>query len=320
VQAEDVAVAAHEAGLAPGRDAAERRAALGVHHDAGVHRHVAEGAGAEPLGLPEGRHLLGRDVERHLAGPAAVDDLLGAVLLRRQADRRRLDAQREVLRDDGDGEPVGREVARHGEDARVVVAELEPRRQHRHVRVVQLDPERPPVADRHGEVEAVVLHPQVVEQPQRLPGEVAELGVVPLALELADDHDGQHHVVLGEPEHGLRVGEQHRGVEHVGALRDRRAPRLPRAGRGGPPGLVGAGLGAGLVQRGHDDSISGCRGTRSHAAETAVVRLEDELAWPPRPGDLPGDANLRRARRPCRRRRAASCDDQVNDPQVMVET
>ena len=47
--------------------------------------------------------------------------------------------------------------------------------------------------------------------------EEAQLRVVALALELGDDHDRQHHLVLGEPQQGLRVREQHRGVENVGS-------------------------------------------------------------------------------------------------------
>ena len=42
-------------------------------------------------------------------------------------------------------------------------------------------------ADRLGLGSPAVLDAQVVEEPQRLPGEVAELGVVALALQLADD-------------------------------------------------------------------------------------------------------------------------------------
>ena len=54
--------------------------------------------------------------------------------------------------------------------------------------------------------------------PQRLPGEVADLGVVALALELRDHDDGKDHRVLGEAEQRPRIGQQHRGVEHVRPL------------------------------------------------------------------------------------------------------
>ncbi len=77
----------------------------------------------------------------------------------------------------------------------------------------------PPVADRQRRVQPPVLHAQVVEQPQRLPGEVAELGVVPLGLQLGDHHDRQHDLVLGEAQQRLRVGQQHGGVEDEGAAR-----------------------------------------------------------------------------------------------------
>ena len=60
-------------------------------------------------------------------------------------------------------------------------------------------------------------HAQLVEHPQRRPREVAELGVVPLALELGDHHDRQDDLVLVEAAYRRRVGQQDRGVEDVGA-------------------------------------------------------------------------------------------------------
>ena len=61
------------------------------------------------------------------------------------------------------------------------------------------------------------IDPQLVEHPQRRPGEEAELRVVPLALELGDHHDREHHLVLGEAAQRAGVGQQHAGVEDVGA-------------------------------------------------------------------------------------------------------
>jgi hypothetical protein len=75
------------------------------------------------------------------------------------------------------------------------------------------------VADRHGSVEAPGCDPQVVEQAQGRAGEVAELGVVALGLELGDDDHRQHHLVLLEAGDRARVGQQDRGVEHVRATR-----------------------------------------------------------------------------------------------------
>ena len=63
-------------------------------------------------------------------------------------------------------------------------------------------------------VEAPVGDPELVEHPERATGEVAQLGVVPLALELGDDHDREHHLVLIEAKHGAGVGQQDRGVKH----------------------------------------------------------------------------------------------------------
>ena len=71
-------------------------------------------------------------------------------------------------------------------------------------------------ADRDGAVEAAVLQAQVVEHAQSLTGEPAELVMVAFTLEFADDDQRKHHVVLGEPGHGPRVGQQHGGVQNVG--------------------------------------------------------------------------------------------------------
>jgi hypothetical protein len=48
----------------------------------------------------------------------------------------------------------------------------------------------PGVVDGDRHVEASVAGPHVVEEAQRLAGEEAELGVVPLGLEFGDDHHG----------------------------------------------------------------------------------------------------------------------------------
>ena len=110
------------------------------------------------------------------------------------------------------------EVVGDREDPRVVVAEPEAGRQRRGVGVVELDPDRAAgVTDRHRLVEPAVQHAQLVERPQRGPGEVAQLGVVALALQLGDDHDRQDDLVLVEAAERARVGEQDAGVEDVGA-------------------------------------------------------------------------------------------------------
>ena len=149
--------------------------------------------------------------------PAGVDGQLGAVLLRVETDRRRLDAHRQVLADDRHVGALGGEIGGHREDAGVVVTEPETDRQPRDVAVVELDVQGAAGrTDRHGPVQTARLDPQLVEHPQRGPGEIAEFGVVPLALELGDDDDREHDVVLVEPQNRPRVREQHRGVEHIG--------------------------------------------------------------------------------------------------------
>ena len=110
------------------------------------------------------------------------------------------------------------QVVRDGEDPGVVVAEPEARGQRGGVGVVELDPQRAAlVADRDRAVEPAVLHPQLVEAAQRRAGEVAELGVVALGLQLGDDDDREDDVVLLEAAYRRRVGEQDARVEDVGA-------------------------------------------------------------------------------------------------------
>ena len=155
---------------------------------------------------------------RHPGPAGAGDGQLGAVLLGEQADRGRLDPQRQVLGDDGDVVPLGLQVAGDREDPGVVVPQPVAGGQHAGVRVVELDTERAAeVPDRDGGVEPAVPDPELVEQPQGLPGEVAELRMVPLGLQLRDHDDRQHDLVLVEAGHGVGVGQQHAGVENVGA-------------------------------------------------------------------------------------------------------
>ena len=61
-----------------------------------------------------------------------------------------------------------------------------------------------------------MLDAELVEVTQRLPGEVAEFGVVPLGLELGDHDHRDDDGMLGEAEEGPRIAQQHRGVEDVG--------------------------------------------------------------------------------------------------------
>ncbi len=163
-------------------------------------------------------HVVGGDVELGHAGPAGGDRELGAVLLGEQAHRGRLDPQREVLGDDGDVVALGLEVAGDRQDPGVGLAAADPvaGRQYRGVRVVELDPDgAAELADRDRLVQAPEPDPEVVEQPQRLAGEVAQLRVVPLGLQLGDHDHGEDDLVLLETGHRQRVRQQHTGVENV---------------------------------------------------------------------------------------------------------
>ena len=217
MQPEHVAVAAHELVRAVTGHPAERRAALGVDDEARVHRQSVHLVARGDLTLVEVADVVARDVQVGDAGPAAVDGLLGEVLLGVQAERSGFDAHRQVFRDDRDLLSVLGEVRRDRQDAGVVVAQAEAGRQHRGIRVGELDAQRAARADRNREVEASVFDAQLVEVAQRLAGEVAEFGIVSLGLELGD-HDHRHDDrMFGEPEEGPRIAQQHRRVEHVGA-------------------------------------------------------------------------------------------------------
>ena len=170
--------------------------------------------------------------------------------------------------------PSLREVLGDGQDAGVVVAEPEAGGQRERVGVVELDAQGAAVvADRHRGVEPALADPQVVEQPQGLAGEVAELRVVPLGLELGDDDDRQHDLVLLEPQHRARVGQQDGGVEHE---------RLGRRGRGRPGGV--ARRACGRLQRvswsTYDGSwrghVSPWRSARSGACAYSRTRCRDQ--------------------------------------------
>ena len=103
--------------------------------------------------------------------------------------------------------------------------------------MVQLDTEGAAgLADGHRVVEATVLHAEVVEEAQRLPREVAELRVRAFRLELDHDDDRDDDLVLVEAQQRVRVGQQHGGVQHIGAHLGRAAGGRTAA-RSGHKGL-----------------------------------------------------------------------------------
>ena len=198
------------------RHPAERGPARREQPQPGVAGQPRRGRQLDPLVRVQPADLVLADLQLDHPGPAGVDRELRPVLVRDDPDRRGLHPQRHVLADQHHVPAVGGEVAGDRQDARVVVLAAEARRQHRQVGVVQLDVQRAAVlAERDGSVEPTVLDAQVVEHAERLPGEPAELRVVPLALQFADDHERQDDVVLTEPGRCTRVGEQHARVEDV---------------------------------------------------------------------------------------------------------
>ena len=226
MQPEDVAIAAHETHDVVTDNAPEGRTAVGVDDESRVDGKLPHRSARDRLPVVEVGHLLGREGDVCRPGPSAVHRELGPVLLGRETDRGGLHAQGEILRDDRDRKPLLGKVQGDGEDARVVVAELQAARQHRLVRVVELDTQRAALLPhRDREVEALVLHPQLIEVPQRLTREVPDLRIVAFRLELGDDDDGEDDGMLREPEHGSRIAEEDRGVQDVGALHHLRRRR-----------------------------------------------------------------------------------------------
>jgi hypothetical protein len=174
-------------------------------------------------------------VDLHLghARPPGLRGQFVPVLLREQPDRGRLDPQGEVLADQHHLASLVGVVGGHREDPGIVVSQAEPRGQHPRIRVVQLDvQEATGVVDRDRHVESAVAGPDVIEEAQRLAGEESELGVVPLGLQFGDDHHRHDDLVLGEVEQRVRIGQQHRGVDHVAAHAGCRAVVEVEAGCG----------------------------------------------------------------------------------------
>ena len=138
--------------------------------------------------------------------------------------------------------------------------------------MVELDVQRAAVvADRHRRVEPAVGHPQVVEDPQRLPGEPAELGVVALVLELPDHDERENHVGIAEAHQRARVGEQDGGVEDERAASGHESAPVGRTAR--PRSKV-----AGPRRRGRmpaplvDELVSTNRASRGRRGQLVIHR------------------------------------------------
>ncbi len=83
--------------------------------------------------------------------------------------------------------------------------------------MVQLHTYRPAgLADGQRFVEPAVLHSQLVHQPQRLSGEIAEFGMAAFGFQLGDDNNGDHYIVFVEPHQSSWVGQKHGRVEDEG--------------------------------------------------------------------------------------------------------
>ncbi len=173
----------------------------------------------------------------HLRQPRVTGDhhILRVVLVGGQPHRTGLHAQRNVLGHQHRVVALRPEVQGTGQDAVIVGVIAKTRRQHRRVRVIQLDLQGAAVfVGGHRQVQAFVPVAQILQLAQRRAGEPTQFGVVPLGLQLVDHHQRQHNGVLGEFPQRMRVGQQHRRVQHVGAQCGVPAPVV-----GGPVGGPG---------------------------------------------------------------------------------
>ncbi len=94
--------------------------------------------------------------------------------------------------------------------------ELHPRGQPGEIGVVELHPQGATlVVERDPLIEATVVDPEVIEQAESLACEVAQLGVGALRLELDDDDQRQHDLVLVEAVERPWIGQQDRRVQDV---------------------------------------------------------------------------------------------------------
>jgi hypothetical protein len=69
----------------------------------------------------------------------------------------------------------------------------------------------------NGIIKTTVNDPQLVEVAERRTGEVAQLIVMALGLQLGDHHNGKHYIVLVEAPNGVRITQQDGSVENVSA-------------------------------------------------------------------------------------------------------
>ncbi len=71
------------------------------------------------------------------------------------------------------------------------------------------------VVDRHGIEQRAVTGAELLEEAEALARRPTQLGVVALALELGEDHEREHDLVLGEARDRQRIGEENGGVDDV---------------------------------------------------------------------------------------------------------
>jgi hypothetical protein len=214
---EDLAVTADELHALVGVDATQRVRVATEEANPGVAREITRILQIDLAVGEEHVDLVGGHVDLGHARPARRDDVLGVILVGGQPHRACLDAQRNVLGHQRDSLALGGEVCCARQNPGVVAVGTEAGGKDRRIAVVELDVQRAANgANGNGLIEPPVLEAKIVEHAERLPGEPAQLVMVPFGFQFTDDHEGDDDFVLCEPGACPGIGQQHGGVEHIG--------------------------------------------------------------------------------------------------------
>ena len=126
-----------------------------------------------------------------------------------EADRAGLDPQRNVLAHQRHSLAFGREVGGTSQNPGIVGSRAETAREDFGIGVIELDVQRPAFCPNGNRlIQSTVLKTEIIEQPQRLAGEPAQLMMMPFGFEFADDDQRNDHLVFSEPRTRPRIGKQ----------------------------------------------------------------------------------------------------------------
>ncbi len=239
VQSEDIAVPLDQPHLFVRAHASQGGAPVGKQHQSRVDGQLRRRRDEHRFMPVQGGDFVLAGFDLRHPGPAGVLDEFIAVFVREQPHRGGFDAHRKVLGDDRDVAAFVGEVLGDCQDAAVVVRATESCRKHFGGHMVHLNAQRAAVgSDRDGLIQSAMLDAQVIQEPEGLAGEVAQLGIVAFALQFGDDHDRDNDFVLREAQQGVRIGKQDGSVNHIAPAS--RGPGLCSPPAVGPLGARGS--------------------------------------------------------------------------------